>query len=94
MAISRNTGADLRDVDDKLRGILAEHGKVEANRIADDGDLFAAGLTSFTAVQVMFAIEAGFGIEFPDEMLKRETFASIGMLRGSVESLLQLQEAG
>ena len=50
-----------------IREILASHGKlpVDVASLADDADLYAAGLSSFASVQLMLAIEDRFDIEFP-----------------------------
>ncbi len=71
----------------KVREILASHGKLDASRIADDASLYEAGLTSFTAVQVMFALEAAFGVEFPEHMLNRQTFSSIARIAAAIDQL-------
>jgi acyl carrier protein len=71
----------------KVREILASHGKLDASRIADDASLYEAGLTSFTAVQVMFALEAAFGVEFPEHMLNRQTFSSIARIAAAIDQV-------
>jgi acyl carrier protein len=50
-------------------------------------DLYAAGLTSLTTVNLMLALEDHFDIEFPDRMLVRKTFESIQSLSEAVEAL-------
>ena len=75
--------------EDKLRGILRDHGKlaVDAMTLAEDADLFAAGLTSFATIQVMLAIEDAFGVEIPDEKLNRKTFSSLKALDDVIGAL-------
>jgi acyl carrier protein len=65
-----------------IRELLAQHGRlpVDAASLADDQDLYAAGLTSFSAVQLMLALEEAFDIEFPERMLNRKTFSSIASI--------------
>ena len=67
---------------DELRSIVAEHGQlsVPIQRVGDDEDLFAAGMDSLAVVDIMLAIEERFGIEVPDTLLNRKTFASIAAL--------------
>lgn len=69
-----------------IRQILKDHGRlpVEIDALADDQDLYAAGLTSFSAVQVMLGIEEAFDIEFPERMLNRKTFSSISAIAACV----------
>jgi acyl carrier protein len=52
-----------------------------------DGDLYSVGLTSHASVNVMLALEGAFDVEFPEEMLRREVFASISAIRAAVEEL-------
>lgn len=74
---------------EKIRDILAQHARLSADvsTLANDSDLYAAGLTSLTTVNLMLAIEDHFDIEFPDQMLGRKTFGSIQSLCEAVEEL-------
>ncbi|MDB4933278.1 MAG: acyl carrier protein [Labilithrix sp.] len=74
---------------DKIRRILKEHGRLsqDAEGLGDDADLYQAGLTSHASVNVMLALEGEFEIEFPDNMLKRSSFQTIGSIRVSIEEL-------
>ena len=44
-------------------------------------------MTSHASVNVMLALEAEFDIEFPDNMLKRGVFESIGAMSEAVSKL-------
>lgn len=74
---------------EKIRAILAQHGRLtkDVQSLASDSDLYEAGLTSLTTVNLMLAIEDEFDIEFPDNMLGRKTFGSIEALCEAVEQL-------
>ena len=74
---------------DQIRRILAEHGRmsVDALTLAEDADLYRAGMTSHASVNVMLALEGAFDIEFPDRMLKRSAFESIAAIRDCIEEL-------
>lgn len=74
---------------DKIRRILTDHGRLnkDAQALADDADLYQAGMTSHASVNVMLALEGEFDIEFPDAMLKRSAFESIAAIRGCIEEL-------
>ena len=76
-------------MNEDIRGILKEHGRlsVDAATIADDADLYQAGLTSHASVNVMLALEGKFDVEFPDRMLKRGVFESIKSIRAALEEL-------
>jgi acyl carrier protein len=73
----------------KIRAILAQHARLgtDINTLSDTSDLYEAGLTSLTTVNIMLAIEDQFDIEFPDHMLGRKTFRSIQALCEAVEEL-------
>jgi acyl carrier protein len=73
-----------------IRDLLAKLGglPVAVDQIADDADLYAAGLSSFASVQLMLGIEEAFDIEFPDNLLNRKSFASISAIEKTVETIL------
>ena len=75
---------------DAIRSILTEHSKlaVDLSTLSNNSDLYDAGLTSLTTVNVMLAIEDHFDVEFEDSMLSRATFQSIESLVEAVEELL------
>ena len=56
---------------DEIRRIVKEHGRlpVDVDELADDADLYQAGMTSHASVNVMLALEDAFDVEFPDRML-------------------------
>ncbi len=78
-----------------IREILSKFGQLPApvDTIADDADLYAAGLSSFASVQLMLGIEDAFDIEFPDSMLNRKSFASINAIETTVKTILDGKEA-
>lgn len=63
----------------RTRRIVSEFGSltIPIDRVSDTDDLYAAGMTSHAGVNVMLALEAEFGVEFPDEVLKASLFQSI-----------------
>ncbi|MGE7370617.1 acyl carrier protein [Neorhizobium sp. NPDC001467] len=61
--------------------------------IANEADLYGAGLSSFASVQLMLAIEEAFDIEFPDALLNRKSFASINAIEETVTQILKSREA-
>jgi acyl carrier protein len=75
----------------EIRAILKEHGRlaVDAATLADDADLYQAGMTSHASVNVMLALEGTFDVEFPDRMLRRGVFESIAAIRAAIEELKQ-----
>lgn len=79
----------------KIRDILAKHGglPVPVDTLADDADLYAAGLSSFASVQVMLGIEEAFDVEFPDNLLNRKSFQSVDAITKAVSSLVGSAEA-
>ncbi len=72
-----------------IRTLIAEHGRlpVPVETLRDDQDLYAAGLTSFAAVQLMLALEDRFDVEFADTMLNRRSFASVAAIAGCLHRL-------
>jgi acyl carrier protein len=72
-----------------IRAILKAHSRIRVpiEEIADDANLFAAGMTSLASVEVILALEEGFGIEFADHMMHRKTFESINAIATAIDSL-------
>jgi acyl carrier protein len=80
-------------MNDEIRSILKEHGRlaVDVTALADDADLYQAGMTSHASVNVMLALEGAFDVEFPDRMLRRGVFESIAAIRAAIDELKQGQ---
>lgn len=78
-----------RSMEEDIRTILAEHGRlpVDAHALDADADLYQVGLTSHASVNVMLALEEHFGVEFPPAMLRKRTFGSVSAIREALSSL-------
>jgi acyl carrier protein len=76
-------------MNDQIRDIIRDHARlsVDVDTLADDDDLYQAGMTSHASVNVMLALEDGFDIEFPDAMLTRNVFASIAAIAEAISRL-------
>lgn len=74
---------------DAIRAILKDHASLSAGAeaLAEDADLYAAGLTSHATVNVMLALEDHFGVEFPERLMRRRSFESIAAIRAAIEEL-------
>lgn len=75
------------DIEEQVMRILGELDILDSGSIAGDTDLFDAGMTSHASVKLMLALEDAFDIEFPDEMLQREYFSSIGNITRCVATI-------
>ena len=60
---------------------------VDVGTLADDGDLYQAGMTSHASVNLMLALENEFDVEFPDRMLKRSVFESVASIAAALDEL-------
>jgi acyl carrier protein len=78
------------DVVDDILSMVALHGRlsVDLGTLGNDESLFDNGMTSTASVSLMLALQAHFGIEFPDSMLRRSTFESVSAIRAAVTELL------
>jgi acyl carrier protein len=76
-------------VTDEIRQIIKDHARlsVDTEGISDEDDLYLAGMTSHASVNVMIALEDHFDVEFPDSMLTRDTFESIGALASAIAQI-------
>jgi len=74
---------------DKIRALVVAYAGLsgDGGDLAEDTDLYRAGMKSFASVQLMLALEEAFEIEFPEEMLNRATFRSIGSIERAVAAL-------
>ena len=74
---------------DQIRPLLAAHARllVPVDQLADDSDLYEAGLTSLSTVNLMLALEEHFDVEFLDRMLGRKTFGTIRALSEAIAEL-------
>ena len=79
----------MSDTAARIRTILKEHGRLskDAGALADEADLYQAGMTSHASVNVMLALEGEFDVEFPDSMLKRSVFESVAAIRAAIDEL-------
>jgi acyl carrier protein len=75
--------------EDRIRKVIGVHGRLaaDATRIGRDDDLYRAGLTSHASVNLMLALEDEFDVEFPEQMLRRQTFESIAAITAAVDEL-------
>jgi acyl carrier protein len=73
----------------RVRTLLKTTGwlQTDIDTLADDADLYAAGLTSHATVTLMLALEEAFDVEFPDSLLRRRTFSSVDAI---VEALMEI----
>jgi len=74
---------------DSIRTLLAAHARllVPVDQLTDTSDLYEAGLTSLSTVNLMLALEEHFDVEFTDKMLARKTFSSIRSLSDAISEL-------
>jgi acyl carrier protein len=74
---------------EQIRPLIAEHARllVDVSQLTDDADLYEAGLTSLSTVNLMLALEEHFDVEFLDRMLGRKTFGSIRTLSEAIGEL-------
>ncbi|MBN9090666.1 MAG: acyl carrier protein [Reyranella sp.] len=63
----------------RIRAVLkgTDYLQVDIDGLADDADLYAAGLSSHATVNLMLALEEAFDVELPDRLLRRRTFSSV-----------------
>jgi acyl carrier protein len=80
----------------EIRRVLSEHARlpVDVDTLADETDLFASGMTSHASVNLMLALEDAFDLEFPDRMLTRAVFESIGSISAAIDELAASPDGG
>jgi acyl carrier protein len=81
-------------MDERIRLVLSEnaHLAVDLSSLSEDADLYRAGMSSLSTVNVMMALEEEFSVEFPDHLLQASTFQSVGSIRSALERLSPTRE--
>jgi len=74
---------------EQVRQIVLQHGRlgVAPDQVTPTSDLYAAGLSSLTTVNLMLALEDAFNVEFPDRLLSRKTFESVQSITEAIDEL-------
>ena len=74
---------------DRVREVVAKHARlaVDIATLSDADDLYRAGLTSHASVNLMLALEDEFDLEFPERLLRRQTFQSVAAIGEALEQL-------
>ena len=60
--------------------------QADVDGLADDADLYAAGLNSHATVNLMLALAEAFDVELPDRLLRRRTWTSRRSKRTMISS--------
>ena len=81
-------------MNDQIRTILQEnaHLPVNVDTLSDEQNLYDAGMSSHSTVNVMLALEDEFDIEFPARLLRRSIFSSIASIRNAINELCNSTE--
>ena len=77
------------NIEETMKSVITSLDILDANKISTEADLFDAGMTSHASVKLMLALEDEFDLEFPDEMLQREFFSSVGRISECVYRITQ-----
>jgi len=76
-------------MEERIREVLVQHGRlaVDVAALGDQADLYEAGLTSHSSVNVMLGLEDAFDVEFPERLLRKSTFSSVNSIRLALSEL-------
>lgn len=79
----------MSDADDTIREVLSTHGRLPGSvaTLGAEDDLYQRGLSSHASVNVMLALEDAFDVEFPDSLLRKDTFKSVASIRQALATL-------
>lgn len=80
---------NVRKMENAIREVLATYAKlpVDIATVGYDADLYQVGLTSHASVNVMLGLEDAFDVEFPDALLRKDTFQSIASIADALRGL-------
>ncbi len=84
------TVSHSRSIESRIRDVVQDHARLGSDRtdLSESDDLYDAGMTSHASVNLMLALENEFDVEFPDELLTRSVFSSIGSIKSAILGLL------
>jgi acyl carrier protein len=76
-------------MNDAIRQVIADHCRlpVDVFSLSDTDSLYEAGMSSHASVTLMLALEDAFDVEFPDRMLTRAVFESVGAIEAAITEL-------
>ena len=79
-------------MNDQIRAILKEnaHLPVSVDTLSDEQNLYDAGMSSHSTVNVMLALEDEFDVEFPARLLRRSVFSSIASIGNAISELVSV----
>lgn len=79
------------EIEDDLRGVIAQIFPQQLVELASDTPLFNGGLSlnSTQMIELTLAFETFYDIELEPELLTTENFATLGSLAGLLEELLE-----
>lgn len=77
-------------MEETIRKVLGDYAKlpVDITTVDRNADLYALGLTSHASVNVMLGLEDAFDVEFPDALLRKDTFQSIADIAEALSGLV------
>jgi acyl carrier protein len=93
MSVTGGT-ADDRAWDARYEELLRAHLPYATGAFVATDALADLGLDSLGVVSLLVDIEAGYGVEFPDELLTAEAFATVGSLWETLSSVVEAQAVG
>jgi len=84
-----NQATSKEEITSRVQQVIAEYAEIgtASNTINADDDLFALGMSSRASVGVMLGLESEFDIEFPDNMLRKDVFESIGAITLAIQTI-------
>ncbi|MDO5619075.1 acyl carrier protein [Kocuria sp.] len=77
------------EIVETVRDVVAQHAHLSADaaELSAADSLYSAGMTSHASVNVMLGVEDAFDIEFPEELLTKDTFESLDSIVQAVATL-------
>ena len=84
---------ETNSLENRVKQVIVSYAELgdNATNLKVDDDLFALGMSSRASVGVMLGLESEFDIEFPDAMLRKDVFMTIGAISQAIESILSTQ---
>ena len=79
----------ILEIPHKLQEILRSHLPYsDSGELAETDELASLGLDSMGMVRLLAALEDGYDVDLPDDILNEETFATVGSLWRTLSGLV------
>ena len=72
---------------ERVLHVIANTQRISPEKVTMDKSFQELGIDSMDGINILFALENEFDVEFPDRMLRRGVFESVSSIKAALEEL-------